>query len=99
MLRDRIGVSSPRPPSRLLDASVAFGAAGICELLSRFRDELPVVSPVPQRELQNTVSIGIARFAVRRGKQDRPVTLTAGAHHEFANPAARFAHAGRILRS
>src|SRR5437764_5737907 len=72
---------------RLLDASVAVGAAGICKLLSRFRDELPVVSPGPQPELQNTVSIGIARFAVRHGKQDRPVILAAGAHHEFANTA------------
>ena len=78
---------------------MATSLTGIREILPGFRNELPIISMRVQCELQHSESSGDAHFAVRpRRRRKRPLMISAGAHHEFADAAFCVGSAVRILR-
>src|SRR5262245_53526222 len=64
-------------------------ASEVGQRLPGLRHELPVVAPVPQRQLQNAKGVVVADLAVRlrRRARERVVNPSAGADHELRHTA------------
>src|SRR5215831_16283569 len=67
--------------------------------LPLFWNKLPLVSPWEQSQLQHAEGFEVAHFAVRLHHTKRPVILTAGSHHKFADSARIVRERFRVLRS
>src|SRR5882762_551353 len=78
---------------------VAGACSRISKRLTRLRNKLPVVALGMQRQLQDAISIVIARLAVRLGRAKHPVRiLPPAAHNKFPNAAVLVELPVRILR-
>jgi len=82
-----------------MKALVASSCSGISKRLARLRNELPVIALGVERQLEDAVSVVVARFAVGLGRAKRPVGIfPTAAHHEFTNAVVFVRFAVGVLR-
>src|SRR5215468_9288966 len=84
---------------RLFRPLVAAAAPGIGEHFPGFRYKLPIVGFAFERQFEHAERGRVAHFAIRVGRAERAVVLTAGADHELADPALLVCPAVGVLRS
>src|SRR5687767_3368233 len=73
------------PSARSRNPSVAGALTGVPEGVAGRGQELPVVAPVVQRQLEKPVAAGLAELAVGLDAAERLARSAARSHHELAN--------------